>query len=83
MEANNPASGIFAIDHSSLAMFKECPRKYYYAIVKGYRPKTAAAPLVFGSAYHDALEFFELQISKGLDREDADLDDADEDSDSE
>lgn len=70
-EANNPLSGIFAVDHTSLAMFKECPQKYYYAIVKGYRPKTKAAPLVFGSAYHDGLETFERAMAAGATRHEA------------
>lgn len=71
MQANDPASGLFAVDHSSLAMFKECPRKYYYAIVEGRRPKTAAAPLVFGSAYHDGLETFERSVAAGATRQEA------------
>ena len=70
-EANNPASGIFAVDHTSLAMFKECPQKYKYAIVDGYRPRSAAAPLAFGSAYHDGLETFERAIAAGADRHEA------------
>lgn len=71
MEANNPASGIFAVDHTSLAMFKECPQKYNYAIVRGLRPLRKAAPLVFGSAYHDGLETFERAVAAGADRHEA------------
>lgn len=72
MEANSPASGIFAVDHSSLAMFKECPRKYYYAIVAGRRPAgLPPPPLAFGSAYHDGLEAFERSVAKGADRHEA------------
>jgi hypothetical protein len=71
MQANDPSSGLFAVDHSSLAMFKECPRKYYYAIVEGRRPKTAAAPLVFGAAYHDGLETFERSMAAGATRHEA------------
>lgn len=68
-EANKPSSGVFVIDHSSLAMFKECPQKYKFAIVDGYRLTTAAPPLAFGSAYHDGLEAFDRAIARGLDRE--------------
>lgn len=69
--ANDPASGVFIVDHSSLAMFKECPQKYKYAIVDGYRLNTAAPALVFGSAIHDGLEIFERELIKTGDRDTA------------
>lgn len=59
----------FIVDNTSLAMFKECPRKYYYGILQGYRPKTKAPPLEFGKVYHTALETFDRETAKGMDRE--------------
>lgn len=58
---------MFVIDHSSLAMFKDCPRKYYYGILQGYRPTSVAAPLEFGKIYHDLLEYYDKQIVLGTD----------------
>lgn len=69
--ANDPSSGVFVVDHTSLAMFKECPQKYYLGIVCGYRLNTAAPPLVFGSAYHEGLEVFDREIAKGRSRDEA------------
>lgn len=66
--ANDPSSGVFIVDHTSLSMFKECPQKYKLAIVDGYRLNTTAAPLVFGSAIHEGLEQFERALARGQDR---------------
>lgn len=69
--ANDPSSGAFIIDHSSLAMFKDCPRKYNLGILQGFRLGTAAPPLVFGSAYHAGLESFDHALSRGATRDEA------------
>ena len=60
-----------AWDNTSLSIYKECPRKYYYAIVQGWRPKTVAAPLEFGKAYHDCLETYDALRATGLTQIDA------------
>jgi hypothetical protein len=59
------STGAFIIDNTSLAIFKECPRKYYYGILQGYRPLSAAPPLTFGKVYHDALETYDRSKAKG------------------
>jgi hypothetical protein len=59
----------WAWDATSLSMFKDCPRKYYYAIIKGYRPVTVAAPLAFGGYLHAALETWDRNRVKGQDHE--------------
>lgn len=64
-------NGAFIIDNTSLAMFKECPKKYELAILRGFRPRTAAAPLTFGKAYHDALETYDRDLAKGADTDTA------------
>lgn len=55
-----------SFDNTSISIFKDCPRKYYYTIVQGYRTKIKASPLTFGSAYHAALEEYELHLSSGV-----------------
>ena len=58
-------------DNTSISIFKDCARKYYYSIILGWRPKSKAPPLAFGSAYHDCLELFEKRLAEGIPREDA------------
>ena len=45
-------------DSTSLGTLKECPRKYYLQVVRGYTTKQAALALDFGIALHEALEKF-------------------------
>lgn len=56
----------FAFDSTSLGTFMDCPRKFYYSQVRGLRRKWKAAPITFGSAFHKALETYELERGKGL-----------------
>ena len=37
--------------------FLECPRKYFYKYVLGWRPSTPSNHLVFGSSWHIAMEY--------------------------
>jgi hypothetical protein len=60
-----------SFDNTSLSIYKDCPRKYYYSIIKGFRSKVKAPPLIFGSVYHDCLEIFDKSIILGEDRESA------------
>jgi hypothetical protein len=60
-----------AFDNTSISIFKDCPRKYHYSMIEGYRSKRPSAPLLFGSAYHDAVETFDLGIANGLPRDEA------------
>lgn len=55
-------------DSTSLGLFKECPRKYYYTMIEGWRSKKQSAHLTFGIAFHGALELYDklrLQERKG------------------
>lgn len=47
-------------DSTKKKAFLECPRKYFYEYVLGWRPKEASVHLVFGSAWHKALEHINL-----------------------
>jgi hypothetical protein len=60
----------YAWDSTSLGMLKECPRKYYYSMVLGYRPMGESVHLRFGILYHSALEQYEHVRAKGGDHED-------------
>lgn len=48
-----------AWDSTSLGLFKECPRKYYYEIVLGWRPKGTSVHLKFGQLYHSGMEAYD------------------------
>src|SRR5690606_7616122 len=52
------------LTNSSLACFRSCPRKYYYAYELGLEPKKTDEALVFGTLLHKALEVWWLGISK-------------------
>lgn len=49
----------WAWDSTSLGWLKECPRKYQYHMLEGWRTKAEAVRLEFGILYHRALEHFE------------------------
>lgn len=61
----------FAWDSTSLGYFKECPRKYYYTMVKGYRAKGESVHLTWGSWYHKALEDYDHFVAQGRSHADA------------
>jgi hypothetical protein len=44
------------IDASKLTAYKSCPRKYFYSYVLGWRSEYPSNHLVFGSAWHVAVE---------------------------
>ena len=44
-------------DSTKLTTFLECNRKYFYEYVLGWRPSTPSNHLVFGSAWHKAMEY--------------------------
>lgn len=60
----------FAWDSTSLGLLKECPRKYYYTLVQGWRPKGESVHLKFGIIYHAALERYDHVRAQGGDHED-------------
>lgn len=55
-----------AWDSTSLGLFKECPRKYFYSIICGYMGDGENVHLKFGIWYHKALELYDKDISKGF-----------------
>lgn len=44
------------IDPSKLSCYMECPRKYFYSHVLGWKSETINNHLVFGLAWHEAME---------------------------
>lgn len=65
----------WAIDSSSLSVFKACQRKYFYEIIEGWRSNEQSVHLVFGGAFASSLECFAKRLASGTDREDC-IDDA-------
>lgn len=61
----------FAWDSTSLADYKECPRKYQYRIVRGLQPKTMPPALAFGIAIHLIFQTWHQLIASGLEKETA------------
>lgn len=43
-------------DSTKIVCFMNCPRRYFYEYVLGWRPETPSNHLVFGSAWHKAME---------------------------
>lgn len=48
----------YAWDSTMLGYYKDCPRKYYYYMVLGIRPKGTGHHLLFGQYYQAALETY-------------------------
>ena len=45
-------------DYSTLSTFQTCRRKYYWQYIRHLRPIIKGAPLIFGSAVHEALDMY-------------------------
>jgi hypothetical protein len=58
----------FAWDSTSINLFKTCPRKYYWTIVKGYVPKIMPPPLAFGIHLHTLLQTWHQLVESGIDK---------------
>lgn len=56
-----------AWDSTSLRLMMECPRKYYYTMIEGWRAKHESVHLTFGLLYHAALEEYDRARALGLD----------------
>lgn len=54
-----PAHFQLAWDSTSLGLLKECPRKYFYQIVLGWKPRGESVHLKFGQLYHSAMEAYD------------------------
>ena len=61
----------FAWDSTSLGLYKECPRKYYYAMICGWRRPGPSVHLDFGGLYHSALGWYDHKKAEGFDHETA------------
>ena len=64
----------YAYDSQTLGWLKECPRKYFYHVICGWRPKGDTVNLKFGGLYHAALELYDRLRAAGTAHEDALLD---------
>jgi PD-(D/E)XK nuclease superfamily len=62
-----------ALDATSITLFKDCPRKYFYSMVLGRVSRESNIHLEFGILYHEGLEFYQKQRSLGLDHKNAQL----------
>jgi hypothetical protein len=56
-----------AVDSTSLGVFKECPRKYFYSLILGYQSKGLSVHLDFGIWFHGAAEFYDRAKADGAD----------------
>jgi hypothetical protein len=54
------------IDQTSLGLFKECPRKYYYRMIEGWSTRYFNVHLSFGSWFHEGCEKYERARASGL-----------------
>lgn len=61
----------FAWDSTSLGYLKECPRKYYYTIIEGWRGRGESVHLRFGGEYHAGLELYDRLRAEGHRHDDA------------
>lgn len=61
----------YAWDSTSLGWLKECPRKYYYSMIRGLRSKGQNIHFEFGILYHSALESYDKLRCQSLSHETA------------
>jgi len=52
------------LDSTKLKTFMSCPRRYFWAYVAGWRPEGESIDLVFGAAWHIAMEHMLLEFQK-------------------
>lgn len=64
----------FAWDSTSLSYLKDCPRKYYYFMVLGIRPRGTGLHLLWGQWYQKAMEVYAKARAAGADHDSALLD---------
>jgi hypothetical protein len=58
-------------DSTSLKALKECPYKYFLSIICGLESKAPKDPLVFGIAFHRAMQIYHYKKAEGLSHDDA------------
>lgn len=73
MKSFTPETNLqFAWDATSLKLAEECPRKYYYQMIEGWRSAAATnVHLRFGSHYATALEHYYKHRALGMTSEEA------------
>lgn len=59
------------VDQTSIGLFKECPRKYYYRMIEGWVPRYQNVHLIFGTLIHEGCEKYELAKAAGADHQQA------------
>lgn len=59
------------IDQTSLGLFKECPRKYYYRIIEGWTSRAFNIHLAFGAWFHEGCEKYERAKAAGANHQEA------------
>lgn len=59
------------VDQTSIGLFKECPRKYYYRMIEGWIPRHSNPHLIFGTLMHEGCEKYELAKAEGKDHQQA------------
>lgn len=53
------------LDASKLKVYQTCPRQFFFEYILGWRPDRANIHLIFGEAWHDALEHILLNDYEG------------------
>jgi len=61
----------WAWDSTSIGWLKECPRKYQYHMIEGWRSKGEQVHLEFGILYHQALEAYDIYKTSGCTHDEA------------
>lgn len=59
-------SGYIFYDNSTLNDFRVCPRKGYFKHIRKFAPSGIAMPLIFGGAWHSAMDVLWPLSSKGI-----------------
>lgn len=68
---NSSFQGLYqhAWDSTSLGTLKECPYKYFLKLICGWEKAQRADALVFGIAFHSAMQIFHYKYAEGQDYE--------------
>lgn len=68
---SNPEAPLLqqAWDSTSLGQYKNCPRKYFYTNILGFSINKTD-PLVFGIAFHTAMQYYHYARAEGLSHDD-------------
>jgi hypothetical protein len=56
-------SGDRLYDNTRISDYRACPRKYYFRHVKHYKPEEDRLPLLFGGAWHAAMDVVWMELA--------------------